>query len=170
MKPQILAFTTNVISFKRENVCLVSSLEKIKEKGIDNLLSFSHPLFKKDLVGYLKQYISLGTNHFDLGENTLLTFYEESDELRYNRFKRTWDLKPVATFVKEKKYCISTQYLNYHPIEIHSSKVPGENICLETLKRIPTVLLNSLHLKSLYEDVTSICIKDFTVKFYTKSE
>ena len=55
MKPQILAFTTNVISFKRENVCLVSSLEKIKEKGIDNLLSFSHPLFKKDLVGYLKE-------------------------------------------------------------------------------------------------------------------
>lgn len=76
MKPQILAFTTNVISFKRENVCLVSSLEKIKEKGIDNLLSFSHPLLKEDLLEYLKQYLSFGTNHFDLGENTLLTFYE----------------------------------------------------------------------------------------------
>ena len=116
MKPQILAFTTNVISFKRENVCLVSSLEKIKEKGVDNILSFSHPLFKKDLVEYLKQYISLGTNHFDLGENTLLTFYEESDELRYNRFKRIWNLKPVATFVKEKKYCISSQYLKQYSI------------------------------------------------------
>lgn len=168
MKTQLLAFTTNVISFKRENVCLVSSLEKIKEKGINNLLSFSHPLLKEDLLEYLKQYLSFGTNHFDLGENTLLTFYEESDELRYNRFKRTWNLKPTATFVKEKKYCISSQYLNFHPIEIHASKSPGENICLDILRRVPTILLNSLHLESLYEDVTSVRIKDVTVKFYTK--
>ena len=171
MQPKLLAFTTDVISFSRLNVCLVESLEKIKEKGLENLLDFTHPYKNEDYSSLLLKYLNNGTNNFDLGGNVILPFYEETDEIRFNRFNRIWSnfTNPCATFQKTKTYVISVTYKGFSTVS-QSLKAPGMDIYPNLLKTIPNIFHSSLTSEKLYEDCTKYSNKEYEIKFYTKLE